>query len=217
MRSQQLFPMGSTPTASTHFLGHMNEKRFEKSLARWCSFIEAVDLEVCSHTHVDSVFDLPENLGRIAMVSCPSELDKTPSRSAQELDKTPSRSAQDFDTNCVSGCLRRLQVEMKSENTAPHRPARVHVLGQGSLNAGTLVCQVLTFHSMVLCRRSVCHHLLYKACSNVLVSTKKLHMRNVPSAKAVALSASWLRDERAKCSMVVAGAGPYPVIASLCP
>ena len=102
----------------------MNKKRFEESLARWNSFIESVDLEACSHMHHVCVFDLPENLGRIAMVSCPPELDKA---------VTPSRCAQDFDTNFVwpeerHSCSRSL----------------VHVLDRGSLNAGTLVGQV--FH-----------------------------------------------------------------------
>ena len=74
--------------SSSYFLGNINKKRFKKSLARWNSFIEAVDLEVCSLMHVDSVFDMLENLGRIAMVSCPVEVDKTPSRCAQDFDIT---------------------------------------------------------------------------------------------------------------------------------
>ena len=76
---------------SSFFLANMNEKRFTKSLARWKSFIEPVDLEVCSsshmysHMHVDSVFHLSGSLGRIAMMSCPVQVDKTSSRCAQEF------------------------------------------------------------------------------------------------------------------------------------
>ena len=65
---------------SSFFLENMNdEARFTKapSLARWNSFIEAVDLEVSSHIHDDSVFLLSENLGRIAKMPCPPELDCT--------------------------------------------------------------------------------------------------------------------------------------------
>ena len=70
--------------SSSHFLVNMNKK----SLERWNSFIEAFDLQVCSLMHVDSVFDMLENLGRIAMVACPVEVDKTPSRCAQDFDTT---------------------------------------------------------------------------------------------------------------------------------
>ena len=45
--------------SSSYFLENVNKKGFKKSLARWNSFIEAVDLEVCSHMHVVSVFHLP--------------------------------------------------------------------------------------------------------------------------------------------------------------
>ena len=58
-------PCGLNITSS-YFLGKRNKKRFSKSLERWNSFIEAVDLEVCSHMRVDSAFLLSENLGRIA-------------------------------------------------------------------------------------------------------------------------------------------------------
>ena len=82
----------SVPTGlnitSADFLGSMDDERFTKSRARWNSFIEAADLEVCSHMHVDSAFDLLENLGHIAIVSCPLQLDKTPSRCAQDFDTT---------------------------------------------------------------------------------------------------------------------------------
>ena len=76
---------------SSFFLARMNEAIFTKSLARWKSFIEAVNLEVCSHMHVDSVFLLSENLGRIRRIakmtlSCPPELDKASSRCAQDFD-----------------------------------------------------------------------------------------------------------------------------------
>ena len=144
--------------SSSFFLGNMNKKRFNKSLARWNSFIEAVDLEVCSHMHVDSFFDLSENLGRIAIVCCPPE-----------LDKTSSRCAEDFDTNFVfqdafNG------FKLKGRETQLLQIARV--LGRGSLNAGTLVCQVFHWFYVGNPRATTS----YKACINALLSSDKLHL-----------------------------------------
>ena len=147
--------------SSSHFLGNMNKKRFKKSLARWNCFIEAIDLEVCSLIHAASVFDLLENLGRIAMVSCPVEVDKTPSRCAQDFDTTFV--FQDaFDGFQVKGR------EMELLHVA-------RVLGRGSLNAGTLVGQV--FHWFYVGAPRVTTS--YKACINVLLSSDKLHLERV--------------------------------------
>ena len=75
-------------------------------------------------------FALSENLRRIAIMSCPPE-----------LDKTSSRCAEDFDTNFVfqdafDG------LKLKGGDTELLQIASV--LGRGSLKPGTLVCQV--FH-----------------------------------------------------------------------
>ena len=111
---------------SSFFLGSMNEARFKKSLARWNPFTEAVDLEVCSHMHDGSVFLLSENLGRIAKMSCPPELDMT------------LRDAPKILTQIL--CFRMSSMDSKSKEL--RKIARV--LGRGSLNTGALVCQV--FH-----------------------------------------------------------------------
>ena len=144
--------------STSYFLGNMNKKRFTKSLARWNSFIEAVDLEVCSHMHVDSVFDLLENLGRIAMVSCPPQLDKTPSRCAQDFDTT-------FVFQDAFGGFKVKGREMELLHIA-------RVLGRGSLNAGTLVGQGFHWFYMGAPRATTS----YKACINVLLSSDKLHL-----------------------------------------
>ena len=108
--------------------------------------------------HVDSVFDLLENLGRIAMVSCPPQLDKTPSRCAQDFDTTFV--FQDaFDGFKVKGR------DMELLHIA-------RVLGRGSLNAGTLVGQVLHWFYVGAPRATTS----YRACINVLLSSNKLHI-----------------------------------------
>ena len=140
----------------------MNEARFTKSLARW-SFIEAIDLEVCSHMHADSVFLLSENLGRIAKMSCPPE-----------LDKTSSRCAQGFDTNFVfQDAFEGFEVKGREMELLQI----VQVLGRGSLNAGTLVCQVFHWFYVGAPRATTS----YEACINVLLSTKQLHLRHLKS------------------------------------
>ena len=142
--------------SSSYFLENVNKKGFKKSLARWNSFIEAVDLEVCSLMDVDSVLHMLENLGRIAMVSCPVEVDKAPLRCAQDFDTTFV--FQDaFDGFKVKGRDRELL-----------HIARV--LGRGSLNAGTLVGQVLHWFYMGALRATTS----YRACINVLPD--KLHL-----------------------------------------
>ena len=151
-------PCGLNITSS-HFLGKMNKKRFSKSLERWNSFIEAIDLEVCSHMHLVSVFHLSENLRRIAIMSCPPE-----------RDKTSSRCAQDFDTNFMfqdafDGWI------LKGRETQLLQIARV--LGRGSLNAGTLVCQVFHWFYVGSPRATTS----YKACINALLSSDKLHLQ----------------------------------------
>ena len=144
--------------SSSFFLGNMHKKRFSRSLARWNSFIEAVDLEVCSHMHVVSVFHLSENLRRIAIMSCPPE-----------LDKTSSRCAEDFDTNFVfQDAFDGFKV--RGRETQLLQIARV--LGRGSLNAGTLVCQVFHWFYVGSPRATTS----YKACINALLSSDKLHL-----------------------------------------
>ena len=146
--------------SSSHFLVNMNKKRIKKSLERWNSFIEAVDLQVCSLMHVDSVFDMLENLGRIAMVSCPVEVDKTPSRCAQDFDTTFV--FQDaFDGFKVKGR------DMELLHIA-------RVLGRGCLNTGTLVGQVLHWFYVGAPRAHATTS--YRACINVLLSSNKLHL-----------------------------------------
>ena len=96
-------------------------------LLRWDSFIEAADLEVFSLMHDDSVFILSENLGRIAKMSCPPELDKA-------LRDTPK-------------ILTQLVFRMPSMGSKPKAGrwnsswSLARMLGRGSPNAGTLVCQ----------------------------------------------------------------------------
>ena len=150
-------PFGLSITSS-HFLGNMNKKMFTKSLARWNSnsFMEAVDLEVCSHMHVYSGFDLLENLGRIAMVPCPPQLDKTPSRCAQDFDTT-------FVFQDAFGGFQVKGREMELLHIA-------RVIGRGSLNAGTLVSQVFHWFCVGAPRATAS----YKACINVLLSSDKL-------------------------------------------
>ena len=80
--------------------------------------------------HADSFVDLSENRGRIAIVSCPPE-----------LDKTSSRCAEDFDTNFV---FQDAFGAFKLKGREAQLLQIASVLGRGSLNAGTLVCQV--FH-----------------------------------------------------------------------
>ena len=144
--------------SSSYFLGNINKKRFSKSLARWNSFIEVIGLKVCSLMHVDSDFDMLENLGRIAMVSCPVEVDKTPSRCAQDFDTTFV--FQDaFDGFKVKGR------DMQLLHIA-------RVLGRGCLNAGTLVGQVLHWFYVGAPRATTS----YRACINVLLSSNKLHI-----------------------------------------
>ena len=150
-------PCGLNITSS-HFLGKMNKKRFSKSLERWNSFIKAINLKVCSHLQLVSVFHLSENLGRIAIMSCPPE-----------LDKTSLRCAEDFDTNFMSqdafdGWI------LKGRETQLLQIARV--LGRGSLNAGTLVCQVFHWFYVGPPRATTS----YKACINALLSSGKLHL-----------------------------------------
>ena len=136
----------------------MHKKRFSKSLARWNSFIEAVDLEVCSHMHVVSVFHMSENLRRIAKMSCPPE-----------LDKTSSRCAEDFDTNFVFqdafGAFKLTGRETQLLQIASE-------LGRGSLSAGTLVCQVFHWFYVGSPRATTS----YKACISALLSSDKLHL-----------------------------------------
>ena len=52
-----------------------------------------------------------------------------------------------------------------------------HVIGHGSLNAGTLVCQV--FHRFYVGAPGATTS--YTACINVLLSSKKLHLRLMKS------------------------------------
>ena len=150
-------PYGLNITSS-YFLGNMNKERFSKSLERWNSSIEAVDLEVSSHMHVVSCFELLENLGRIAMVSCPPQ-----------LDKTPSRCAEDFDTHFMFQDAF-YGFKLKGRETQLLQIARV--LGRGSLNAGTLVCQVFHWFYVGSPRATTS----YKACINALLSSDKLHL-----------------------------------------
>ena len=159
-RSQEVFHVGSTVnTTSSYFLGKMNKKRFSKSLERRNSFIEAVGLEVCSHMHLVSVFQLSENLGRIAIVSCPPE-----------LDKTSSRCAQDFDTNFMfQDAFDGFQI--KGREIELLKIARA--LGRGCLNAGTLVGQVFHWFYVGNPRATTS----YRACINVLLSSDKLHLK----------------------------------------
>ena len=149
---------------SSYFLGKMNKKRFSKSLERRNSFNEAVDLEVCSHMHLVSVFHLSENLGRIANsnVPCPPE-----------LDKTCSRCAHDFDTkfmfqDAFDGF--QIYILMKGRDTQLLQIARV--LGRGSPNAGTLVCQVSHWFYVGNPRATAS----YKACISALLPSDKLHL-----------------------------------------
>ena len=100
--------------------------------------------------HVGYVFDMLENLGRIAMVSCPPQLDKTPSRLG---------CAQDFDiTFVVQDAFDGFKV--KGREIELLHIARV--LGRGSLNAGTLVGQV--FHWFYVGAPRAHATTSYKAC-----------------------------------------------------
>ena len=91
-----------------------------------------------------------------------------------ELDKTSSRCAEDFDTNFMfQDAFDGSQI--KGRETQLLQIARV--LGRGSLNAGTLVCQVFHwFHVGAPCATTS-----YKACINVLLSSNKLHLRLLKS------------------------------------
>ena len=87
-----------------------------------------------------------------------------------ELDKTSSRCAEDFDTTFVfqdafDGWI------LKGRETQLLQIARV--LGRGSLNAGTLVCQVFHWFYVGSPRATTS----YKACINALLSSDKLHLQ----------------------------------------
>ena len=99
------------------------------------------------------------------MMSCPPELDKTLSQCTQDFDN--------FDTGCVSGCIRRLQDQTSRAKAAPDC-------------AGARSWESRCWHfglpgfSLVLCRCTSCYNLV-KACINVLLSSKKLHLRLLKS------------------------------------
>ena len=108
--------------------------------------------------HVVSVFHLSENLRRIAIMSCPPE-----------LDKTSSRCAEDFDTNFV------FQDAFNGSKVKGREPQLLQiacVLGRGSLNAGTLVCQVFHWFYVGSPRATAS----YKACISALLSSDKSHL-----------------------------------------
>jgi len=109
--------------------------------------------------HVVSVFHLSENLRRIAIMSCPPE-----------LDKTSSRCAEDFDTNFV---FQDAFDAFKLKGRETQLLQIANVLGRGSLSAGTLVCQVFHWFYVGSPRATTS----YRACINVLLSSDKLHLQ----------------------------------------